>query len=283
MVLKNGYLKNHFITAEIIFFATKKIIAIKEAHKKVFLFDTKDYEITRLGNAEAEAALHAGQRGILDGIFSGGASTVPLSSLKNEFYKKLPQIKKEVMGILEEKNLFVANSSKIATVMIVISVFGTFISLFLLTPMAGSIGFFMALSFLIGFLFGLLMPRRTAMGAELAWQAKGFKLFMETVDKDRAPFYEKENIFEKFLPYAILFDMTGQWIKRMRELYGEDYYTAHPIVWYGGGATTFDADSFSHAMTSLSASITSGTSSPSGSGGSGSSGGGGGGGGGGGW
>ena len=127
------------------------------------------------------------------------------------------------------------------------------------------------------------MPKRTNRGAKLNVDAKGFKLFMETVDKDRAPFYEKENIFEKFLPYAIIFGITGIWIKRMREIYGEEYLATHAPVWYVSSAGTFDADNFSSSMESLSSAIAANTSAPSGSGGGGGAGGGGGGGGGGGW
>jgi len=132
--------------------------------------------------------------------------------------------------------------------------------------------------------FGVLLRKRTLGGAELAWKIKGFKLFMKTVDKDRAAFYEKENIFEKFLPYAIAFEMTDIWIKRMEEIYGEKYFATHVPAWYiGASAASFDASNFTSAINSLSSSISQNTSSSSGSGGGGSSGGGGGGGGGGGW
>jgi uncharacterized membrane protein len=136
---------------------------------------------------------------------------------------------------------------------------------------------------IIVFVFGCLMPKRTPEGAELNWQIKGFKLFMETVDKDRAEFYEKENIFEKCLPYAILFGMTKIWIQKMQEIYGEGYWANHAPIWYVGNLSSFDTESFVGAMNKLSSDIAASTSSPSGSGGSGFSGGGGGGGGGGGW
>jgi uncharacterized membrane protein len=136
------------------------------------------------------------------------------------------------------------------------------------------------LSGFIFFLFSLVMPKRTSQGAELNWEIKGFKLFMETVDKDRAAFYEKENMFEKFLPYAIMFGMTKLWTERMKDIYGEGFYSTYAPMWYVGNAAGFNADNFSSSIESLSSAIASNTSSPSGSGGAG---GGGGGGGGGGW
>lgn len=127
------------------------------------------------------------------------------------------------------------------------------------------------------------MPKRTLAGAELNWEIKGFRMFMETVDKHRAEFYEKENIFEKFLPYAIVFGITGLWIKKMKDIYGEDFYRTYAPVWFIGNMGSFDADSLNGAISGLSSSIASNTSSPSGSGEAGGAGGGGGGGGGGGW
>jgi len=69
----------------------------------------------------------------------------------------------------------------------------------------------------------------------------------------------------------------------MKEIYGEQYYATHTPIWYTGSLASFDADSFTSAMNSLSADIAANTSAPSGSSGAGGAGGGGGGGGGGGW
>jgi len=128
------------------------------------------------------------------------------------------------------------------------------------------------------------MPRRTRKGAETLWKIKGFKMFMKTVDKDRAKFYEKENIFEKLLPYAIVFGITDIWIQRIKEIYGEEYFVNYTPVWYVGTERYFNAKDFSSNIKDLSSAIaTSVSSSSSGAGGSGGAGGGSGGGGGGGW
>jgi len=160
------------------------------------------------------------------------------------------------------------------------------------------ISFFLFLSITISaiiiFIFGLLINPYTQKGAETNWQIKGFKLFMKTVDKDRAKFYEKENIFEKFLPYAIVFGITDIWIKKMKEIYKEEYFANYIPMWYIGAGSnyTFNIDKFSSDIASLSSAISnnislssgvSGGSGFSGSGGGGSAGGGSGGGGGGGW
>jgi uncharacterized membrane protein len=141
--------------------------------------------------------------------------------------------------------------------------------------------FFSGLIFLV---FSFFMPKRTKKGMEALWKIKGFKLYMKTAEQHRQQFYEKENIFEKFLPYAIVFGMTKLWIKKMEEIYGKEYFSTYHPAWYvGAEAISFDASVFESQLSSITSAIGSISSSSSGSAGGGFSGGGGGGGGGGGW
>lgn len=286
MLMKNGNFPNNLVTAEIINLAVKGLLTIKQTEEKILLFTSKDYVFEKQSKPETEEQLNGAQLKIYDALFSGEVKTTKLSSLKNRFYKHTKKIRDAGEASLEQKGLIVVAGSKIG---MFLKVFGGFV-LSLSIPMFAISGFLSLSLMLSGILllgFGFIMPKRTLAGVELNWQIKGFKLFMETVDKDRAPFYEKENIFEKFLPYAILFGMTKEWISRMREIYGADFYATHAPAWYAGQTGSFDADSFSSNLDSLSSAISSNTSAPSGSGsgsgGSGGSGGGGGGGGGGGW
>jgi len=281
LLMTNGSLKNSFITAEIINLAVKGLITIKETNEKVIFFNSKDYELTKKANPYLEAGLNPVEKIILDKIFADG-ETIKLSDLKNDFYKVLPKIKKEIVKSLVDKGLIAEKGLSFKAPFIVFGIiFMVTAAPLILFSLALLPGLF--ISGLIMLIFGILMPKRTPEGAELNWRIKGFKLFMETVDKHRAAFYEKENIFEKFLPYAILFGITGLWIKKMKEIYGEDFYATHAPIWYVGSLAAFDADSLSAAMASMSTAIAANTSSPSGSGGAGGAGGGGGGGGGGGW
>jgi uncharacterized membrane protein len=281
MLLKNGRFDNTFITAELIWFATKGLITIKETQSKILFFTDKDYELTQNHDPSIEKSLNASQQAILAAIFKEG-SVVKLSSLKNSFYTNIQAISTSGKESLKIKGLILTKGINMGTVMRVISPVFLWIS-FAIFSLSSLSGLSMIATTIILFAFSFIMPKRTMAGAELVWKIKGFQLFLETVDKDRAAFYEKENIFEKCLPYAILFGMTKQWIQKMQDMYGQDYYATHAPIWYVGSISSFDANSFSGVISSLSSDIANNTSSPSGSGGSGGSGGGGGGGGGGGW
>lgn len=285
LLMDNGTFSNELVTAEIVNLAVKGLLEIKETNEKVLIFKMKDYELAKKSNPAAEAQLNRAQKTIYNRLFDG-RDKVELSSLKNSFYKVVETVEEQADRMMKKKQLLTAQGESYSTIFIVVGILLMvvfFLGMVMSEWVTWQIGWSLIMAGLVTFIFGLVMPKRTLAGANLNWEVKGFKLFMETVDKHRAEFYEKEFIFEKFLPYAIVFGITGLWIKKMKEIYGEEYFASHSPVWYTGHVGSFDADSFSSAMSSLSSSVASNTSSPSGSGGSGGSGGGGGGGGGGGW
>ena len=277
----NGNLKTEFITAAIVNLAVKKIIKIEEVEKTGFLALGKDYKLTVLDRNEV-AMLSNAEQTLFEGIFSG-KNEIALSDLKNKFYQNIPAIKKVTLEKLEEKKLIEKSGLTFQIIFLIAGFLLAFATFFLASYSLLSLPA-MILTVLIVFIFAIFMPKRTPVGAEVYWKTQGFKLYMETAEKYREQFNEKENIFEKLLPYAIMFGMTKLWIKKMKEIYGEDYFNSyHPMWFIGGSMANFDADSFAAHIDSLSSAMASNVSSGSGSGGGGFSGGGGGGGGGGGW
>jgi Predicted membrane protein (DUF2207) len=138
----------------------------------------------------------------------------------------------------------------------------------------------------------------TAQGAELRDYLRGLLLYIQVAETDRIRILQSPQgaertpvdttnrgvmlkLYERVLPYAVLFDEEKRWAKELG-----DYYDQQPPDWYSGTGTfnTIGFASSIGSISSLSSSSFSGSSSSSGgSGGGGSSGGGGGGGGGGGW
>jgi uncharacterized membrane protein len=130
-----------------------------------------------------------------------------------------------------------------------------------------------------------MMPRRTAKGSEALRRVLGFRLFIDTAEKDRAKFAEQANIFSEYLPYAVVFGCVEKWARVFREIDTQ----AQVQGWYAGShpGATFAAADFSRSLETFSSSVSNVIASTPGSSGSsgfgGSSGGGGGGGGGGSW
>jgi len=282
-------IKSEFITAEIINLAVKGLITIKEIEKEKFLiFHSKDYQLIRNYRPEIEKNLTLTQRFILEKIFEKG-DKINLSSLRNKFYKNIKTIQKKTRNSLIEKKLITRKGIELSKKLIIWGLVFVFPLWLLVCFLEKWISFSLNMtlawffSLIIVFFFSRAMPSRTLKGAETLWKIRGFKMFMETVDKDRAKFYEKENIFEEFLPYAIVFGITDIWIKRIKQIYGEEYFARYAPCWYVSTSGSFDAKSFSSNLNALTSAIAANVGSRSGAGGAGGVGGGAGGGGGGGW
>jgi hypothetical protein len=133
----------------------------------------------------------------------------------------------------------------------------------------------------------------TEKGFEAERKLLGLKLYIEVAEKDRIAFAnapaKTPELFEKLLPYAMVFGLEKKWAKEF-----EGLYTANPS-WYTGTLHSFSSFAFINSLSSVRSSVdlaivssvassrSSWSSSSGGSSGGGSSGGGGGGGGGGSW
>ena len=282
ILYSDGILKNNYISASIINLAVHGFLKIEQITVGS-VFKSKDYVLTRLEGKKYTPS--AAEQVLLDALFAAG-DQIKMSELKNKFYTNLPSISRSAKEYLIGKQWLVSYSRTFQYLFIFFAIaFGALtVALGAYDPiLAVSLG----VSAVVTFIFSFLMTVRPLEGAKLYKRVQGFRMYMDKAEKYRSQFNEKENIFEQFLPYAIMFEMTKEWIKKMRSIYGEEYFASyHPIWFYGALMTDFNVDSFSselNNMTSSMASTIASNPSSSGSGGGGFSGGGGGGGGGGGW
>lgn len=54
--------------------------------------------------------------------------------------------------------------------------------------------------------------QRTAVGRAVTDQIEGFELYLTTAETDQLRFEEGEDIFSKYLPWAIIFDVADRWV-----------------------------------------------------------------------
>ncbi|HZK06014.1 MAG TPA: DUF2207 domain-containing protein [Actinomycetaceae bacterium] len=121
---------------------------------------------------------------------------------------------------------------------------------------------------------------RTAKGRAHYEQIRGFREYLSTAEADQLRWEVGEDIFSKYLPWAIVFGVADRWTSLFEQLAAEGVYTTVPIWYVGYG----HPGAFSHHIRSIGNSVhgleTAGMSAltytPGSSGGSGSFGGGGG-------
>jgi len=273
------------VTATVIDLAVRKYLVIEEIPKKGW-FGKPDWKLTKLNDPDRDLLEY--ERELLDGLFEDG-NEVKLSSLRKRFVSRLHDVQAALYRDAVAKGWFSARPDQVRQrwVAIGVGVLAAGIGLEF-AAMAWTRLAVLPLAVILG---GLLlmagarrMPRRTAKGTGMVRRVRGFRTVIETAEMNLARFAERENLFIRYLPYAIVFGLTEKWARAFEAL-GEpapdtSWYVSQNAFAYGG---------FSEAMDGFTV-TTAGTiaSTPSGSGGSGfggggSSGGGGGGGGGGSW
>lgn len=271
------------ISSEIIYLAVHGYIVISEETKDGFLFDSTDYVLKKQDKDVSKLKNY--QQKLLNNIF-GSSKTKKISDLKNTFYTKIQPLKDAIYSNLLEKKYFPKNPQTIRGIYIAIgSIGGLFVSI------AG--GVFERIDIVIGgiisgiiiVVFGIFMPAKTRKGAETHIKVLGFKDYIQTAEKHRIEFQEKENLFETYLPYAMAFGVVDKWSEAF-----EGIYTTPPNWYKGDHASDFSTVAFAKSLNKASSTINSTmvsqpskSSSSSGFGGGGFSGGGFGGGGGGSW
>ncbi len=267
------------ITATLVNLAVEGHLRIEERKKErlLGLWTEEEFAFVREPKPPGPPLPSHEQR-VLDGVFDGGKLEVELSELENEFYTHLPQIKSDILDRLVQAGYYGSRPDKVQATWVaagvglgaVVGVGGSILAdQLLLTP----VPFIVAgvLVGLIGAAFGVVMPARTVKGARAREQLLGFEEFLGRVERER---YTQTKLtpemFERFLPFAMVFGVEKKWAKAFDGMYLE------PPRWYVGTQfTSFNAPAFTSRLGSLSTKVGSTmSSSPRSSGGSGFSGGG---------
>ncbi len=273
------------VTATIVDLAVRGYLHITELPKQGW-FGKNDWKLTRLKEAEE---LNAFEKKVFNSLFSGGKDEVELSDLRYKFAEDLAKAKNLIYDDAMKRKWFMQKPETARGMWVIVAIGLMFLGV--------GLSCFAALAVHRGLIFlGLIpagvamliisrsMARRTAAGSEMMRRVLGFRLYISTAEKYRQQFNEQENIFARYLPFAIVFGCVTKWAKAFEGL--EATAQASTASWYTG-THAFSAAAFSSNLQSFSSSVGSTLSSSHSSGGSGfsggSSGGGGGGGGGGSW
>jgi uncharacterized membrane protein len=261
------------LSATIIDLAVRGFLKIREI-KGEGILKTKDYEIEKLKD---DGELSDYEKTFFKRLFKE-ENKVRISSLKNKFAEDFEIISIEIADSITKRKYFVESPYKIIKRLAIFGFLIAFIMFFLAGFTKNSLCIVSgAITWVLFLIFLFVMPKRTEKGANTYWMILGFKEYIQSAEKYRAQFYEKENIFEKYLPYAMIFGLTEKWAKAFEGIYQK------PPSWYEGEfGLTFGVGAFSVSLNNCFSSLTNSFSSRRGGGG-GFSGGGSGGGGGGSW
>lgn len=249
--LLNPVYKPKNISAAIIELATKGYFKIREYEKKKFEFVKSD---------KSTDGLPAHLKKIVDTIFVSG-NTVQLSKLTT-FYETSTNAYSLCLDYLKTNEILNKSAQKLKPTLITLSLFAfifliTSSSIFILTA---SIGWLIGIliSLILLFIFALGIDIKTVKGNEIYHKLLGLKLYINTAEKHRIEFHNDPKkymgVFEKLLPYAMIFGLEKKWADEFKDLYQDTQPN-----WYRGNFNAFDLYMISNSVSRLNSGIRSST------------------------
>jgi uncharacterized membrane protein YgcG len=303
-------LRPQAFSAAIIDMAVNGYISIIEIPKSG-LFGKKDYELKLNKTPEEHFSPHMLKALVIlfgPGIIAGNSvkiSDFKGASKQRATYKEMQSLEKSLAADLTKDGYFKKNPKDVKngySLWGIFLIFATFVLAWLgnaagFTPLFG-LAFGIGAAGVVVFIFSFIMPARTEVGVKVHDDLLGLKDYIKLAEADRLKFLQspegaeklpvadqfdpktpeaKVKLFEKLLPYAMLFNLEKDWAKQFEGIY------ASPPGWYqGSDMNAFNTGYLIGSLSDFNSATATNFSSPSSSSGGG-AGGGGGGGGGGGW
>jgi hypothetical protein len=243
------------ITSTLVGLAVKGYIKIEETKKEGLIFDKTDYYLKKLKGSDADISPF--ERELMERLLPGGTRGVLISNLKNKFYTNLPALKKALYDELIRKKYFLSSPEKVRNSYMIAGIIILIFSIPAFAFFATDLG---VKSILAGILTGIpvlafarFMPAKTRTGASAYMDVLGFQEFMNRAEKDRLERMGDQNLFSKFLPYAIALDVADNWAKAFEGIYQD------PPDWYVSpvGFRTFSPYAFTHSLNSVTSDLSS--------------------------
>lgn len=273
------------VTATLVDLAVRGWLRIEEVPRSDPNKKAKDWTLVQLKNRDG--TLLPFEDTLLTEIFSG-RTTVKLSDLRTTFAASMAKVQDGLYDDVTSKGWFRANPKSVRSTWKVAGI--------ALVVVAGILGFlaFNALSdvrgsLLIPIAIGIIglsvlamskaAPARTADGTAALAESLGFRRYLATAEANQLKFEEGEDIFSRYLPYAIIFGLADRWARVFSELAAQGRTMSQPTWYVGGyypGANIYWASAFASSLDRFSSIATESISAPTpgSSGGSGFSGGG---------
>lgn len=212
--------------------ANEGFIKINQYQKKSIMGKKYDFAIERV---KAYTGSDRRKQKFFDGLFASGKITVYKKDLENKFYSTVNYIVSDVNDMSNRKQVFDSKSMGLVLVGVIISILSAVVSFFI---NAGTIGgkekIFALLTgvavAVASAILSLFIRRRTDRGHELLQKITGFKMFLETAEKERLEALVNENptYYYDILPYAYVLGVSDAWTKNFEGIELE------PPQWYGG-------------------------------------------------
>ncbi len=219
------------ISAVIIDLAVRGYLKIAEVGSKSLVSSGRDYRFTQLKKPDD---LKPFERDLYSQVF-GGKESVLMSDLQTKFYPVIGRVKKDLYRGLSKDGYFDGNpdSVRMKYLFLGLTALAAALGLAALVQawLAGRVFVFPVavtgvLSAVVLVITSRVMPRKTHKG-RVAWeQIAGLEEYIRRAEVDDIEAQDRRGIFERLLPYAIIFGLSNRWAKAFADLYTQ------PPDWY---------------------------------------------------
>jgi uncharacterized membrane protein len=207
------------VTATIVDLAGRGSLLIQEIPRHG-LFSKDDWSLIRLEKAETELLPY--EKKLLDGLFRDG-NEVKVSELKTTFAERLHAVERSLYEDAMREKWFRTRPDHVRTRWAgrgaLLTVVGGVLT-FVLARWThwGLVGIPVIVGGVTLALMARWMPARTAKGTAMLRRVRGFRRVIETAETHMSRWAEEENVFTRYLPYAIVFGLTKKWAKAFEDL-----------------------------------------------------------------
>lgn len=184
-----------------------------------------------------DAGLLGYEERLLTAIFEG-RDDVLLSDLRTTFSTTLSRVQEQLYEDVTERGWFTGNPESVrgrwVGAGIGLTVLGIALTVLLATRThLALLGLpLVAVGILVVAMAGSA-PARTATGTAVLVQTEGFRRYLATAEADQLRFEEGEDLFSRYLPFAVAFGLTGRWTRVFAELAARGVDVPVPS-WYLG-------------------------------------------------
>ncbi|MBU2595308.1 DUF2207 domain-containing protein [Patescibacteria group bacterium] len=228
------------VVATLLTLAQRGYLHIREEKKEGFLGSN----VYHLEKKKEFMGLDKIEKKIAEDIF-GSSSKKSTKDLKDKFYKKLPALYNLIYNAGTRKKWFITNPFTIRGIYLAVSIIFSitfFIIGIILSSFyrgAGWIGGGLVVGMAALFIVSFFMSKKTRLGLIEFERWQGFKLFLTMTDRFGQGEID-EQVFEQYLPYAVVMRVEKEWANRFLAL------KIAPPGWYSSSDPNF-ARSFSTA------------------------------------
>ena len=249
-LLVDGKLNTRETAATIIDLAVRGALTVQSSGKK-------DFQVTLRDPGRASAPHEVI---LLDGVFGGGGPGTQVDlSKQGSLAKAHDAMDKAVRSQVASRGWYrkqpsAAAAGGLGCLVVAVPVFSAFalgaVMMLLLVPLLPILVTFAVIRIKLG------RGRRTADGRAVCDQVEGFKTYLATAEANQIRFEEGEDIFSKYLPWAIAFDLADRWAKICADLVAMGRIPDEAPYWYVGnyyGLSAFNAGFLTSSLTTAAA------------------------------